>query len=188
MGDTRTMQRIHCRVDEFPQEVRDEIDRMLADPTNTYTDIAVRMTERGYDISKSAVHRYASRVGADQQRLREIGEQTKRLVQSLKDNQDVEATEVANALMLDALTRRIATAEEEFDALPLDKAGRLLVSLQRSAVYKARTMEDKRKTVNRLEESILNRLREQVQGNTELQERLSDMVHKTAQEVLTDDA
>lgn len=60
---------------------------------------------------------------ADQQRLREIGEQTKRLVQSLKDNQDVEATEVANALLLDALTRRIATAEEEFDALPLDKAG-----------------------------------------------------------------
>ena len=93
----RTYQRIHCKIDDFPEEAREAIDRMLADPTTTYTEIAETMTARGFEISKSAIHRYAARMGADQQRLREIGEQTKRLVQSLKDNQDVEATEVAKS-------------------------------------------------------------------------------------------
>ena len=176
----RTYQRIHCKIDDFPEEAREAIDRMLADPTTTYTEIAAR----GFAISKSAIHRYAARMGADQQRLREIGEQTKRLVQSLKDNQDVEATEVANALLLDALTRRIATAEEEFDALPLDKAGRLLVSLQRSTVYKARTMEDKRRLVARMQDTFLSQLREQVRGDEELTRKLAELVAKAGQEAL----
>lgn len=180
----RTYQRIHCKIDDFPEEAREAIDGMLSDPTTTYTEIAETMTARGFAISKSAIHRYAARMGADQQRLREIGEQTKRLVQSLKDNQDVEATEVANTLLLDALTRRIATAEEEFDALPLDKAGRLLVSLQRSTVYKARTMEDKRRLVARMQDTFLSQLREQVRGDEELTRKLAELVAKAGQEAL----
>lgn len=184
MADMRAPRRVHRKLDEYPPNVRDLVDRLLADPQMTYTDIAERLTEQGYEISKSAIHRYAAQVGADQQRLKEISEQTRRLVQALKDDQDVDATSVANALLLDALTRRIATAEEEFDALPVDKAGRLLVQLQRSAVYKARTMEDKRRVVGRVEEKILNRLREQVQGDDELAQRLSELVSQSAQEVL----
>ena len=172
------------RTDSHKEQAMQAIDRMLADPTTTYTEIAETMTARGFAISKSAIHRYAARMGADQQRLREIGEQTKRLVQSLKDNQDVEATEVANALLLDALTRRIATAEEEFDALPLDKAGRLLVSLQRSTVYKARTMEDKRRLVARMQDTFLSQLREQVRGDEELTRKLAELVAKAGQEAL----
>lgn len=180
----RVMNRVHCRIDEFPQEIRDRVDRMLADPQMTYKDIAETLTEAGYEISKSAIHRYASRTGIDQTRLREIGEQTRRLVHALKDNQDVEATEVANALLLDALTRRIATAEDEFDELPVEKAGRLLVMLQRSTVYKARTMEDKRRLVSRMQESYLERLREQVQADDVLLARLTELVEQTGQEVL----
>ena len=65
----RTYQRIHCKIDDFPEEAREAIDRMLADPTATYTEIAETMTARGFAISKSAIHRYAARMGADQQRL-----------------------------------------------------------------------------------------------------------------------
>jgi len=187
MAEARTIKRVHCRVDEFPPEARSRIDAMLADPQCTYQEIAEALTEDGYEISKSAVHRYASRMGADQQRLREIGEQTRRLVQSLKDNQDVEATEVASALLLDALTRRIATAEEEFDALPLDKAGHLLVAMQRSTVYKARTMEDKQRLVGRVQEAILTRLRDLVQGDDNLTARLTELVEQAGREVLADE-
>lgn len=188
MGDNRTIKRVHCRLNEFPPEARDRVDAMLADPQCTYQEIAEALTAEGYEISKSAIHRYAARVGADQRRLREIGEQTRRLVQALKDNQDVEATEVAGALLLDALTRRIATAEEEFDSLPLDKAGRLLVALQRSTVYKARTMEDKTRLVGRVQETILGRLRELVQGDDTLTARLTELVEQAGREVLADEA
>lgn len=180
----RVINRVHCRIDEFPAEIREKVDAMLADPQVTYKDIAEDLTRAGYEISKSAIHRYASRTGIDQQRLREIGEQTRRLVLALKDNQDVEATEVANALLLDALTRRIATAEDEFDELPVEKAGRLLVMLQRSAVYKARTMEDKRRLISRMQEAFMERLREQVQGDETLMARLAELVEQTGQEVL----
>ncbi|MGN0764774.1 MAG: phage protein Gp27 family protein [Aristaeellaceae bacterium] len=184
----RTMNRVHCRIDEFPQEVREKVDAMLADPQMTYQDIAEELTQAGYEISKSAIHRYASRTGIDQTRLREIGEQTRRLVRALKDNQDVEATEVANALLLDALTRRIATAEDEFDDMPVEKAGRLLVMLQRSTVYKARTMEDKRRLIARMQDAFLSRLREQVQEDDALMARLSELVEQTGQEVLASES
>lgn len=184
----RRINRIHRKLDDFPEEARALVDTMLADPQTTYTEIAETLTEKGYDIAKSSIHRYAAKVGMDQQRLKEIGEQTRRLVQSLKDNQDVEATEVANALLLDALTRRIATAEEEFDSLPLDKAGRLLVQLQRSAVYKTRAMEDKRRLVSKLQDGVMIRLRELVQGDDALLAKLTALVDQTGREVLADES
>lgn len=188
MGDSRTIKRIHCKLDEFPAEVRAKVDEMLTDPQCTYQGIAETLTEDGYEISKSAIHRYATNVGAVQRRMRAIGDQTRQLVCALKDNQDVEATEVANALLLDALTRRIATAEEEFDSLPLDKAGRLLVALQRSTVYKARTMEDKTRLVGRVQEAYRNQLRDLVQGDEALMARLTELLERASQEVLASES
>ena len=42
----RTYQRIHCKIDDFPEEAREAIDRMLADPTTTYTEIAETMEDK----------------------------------------------------------------------------------------------------------------------------------------------
>ena len=95
----------------------------------TYQEISDAMAEKGWPVSKSAIHRYAVRTEAAAERIRAAAEQTRILIQSVKDGQDVEATEVASALLLDGLIKRLATAEEEFDDLPLDKAGRLLVQL-----------------------------------------------------------
>ena len=113
----RTMTRIHRKLDEYPPEAREMVDKLLADPQMTYTDIAERLTLAGYEISKSAIHRYAAQSGADQQRLREIGEQTRRLV-------------------------------------------------------------------NRMQEAFLIKLRELVQGDEELTQRLAEMVEQAGQEVL----
>ena len=46
---------------------------------------------------------------------------------------------------MDGLINKLATAEEEFDALPLEKAGRLLTSLSRTKVYKDRVKQDMQK-------------------------------------------
>lgn len=41
-------------------------------------------------------------------------------------------------MTMNGLVNRMATAEEEFDLMPLDKAGRLIASLSRTKVYKDR--------------------------------------------------
>lgn len=46
---------------------------------------------------------------------------------------------------MNGLLNKVATAEEEWDAMPLDKAGRLIASLSRTKVYKDRVRQDMKK-------------------------------------------
>ncbi len=172
--------RVRSKVDEFPPEIREGLDRMLADVRYTYSEIAEALTAQGYEISKSAIHRYAQRTSAAAERLRMAAEQTRALIQSIKDGQDVEASEVGSALLLDGLIKRLATAEEEFDDLPLDKAGRLLVQLQRSGVYKNRWKAERKKTIDTLRDGMMNELRGAIQEDDELLERLTAIVEGVA--------
>lgn len=170
--------------DALPPAVCQEIDRLMADRAHTFADIAAALRAQGHQVSQEDIHRYVSGKGEDRQRLRMIGEHTRQLVQSLRDRQDVEASEVANALLMDALTLRIANAGDEFNRIPLEKAGQLLVALQRSVVYKTRTMEDKRRLVNRMQKVFLERVRQQVQGDEELIAKLAALAAKAGQEAL----
>lgn len=172
--------RVRYKVDEYPPEAKELLDRMLADIQYTYEDIAQEMTGRGYAISKSAIHRYARQTQAATERLRMAAEQTRVLIQGIKDGQDIEATEVGSALLLDGLINRLATAEEEFDQLPIDKAGRLLVQMQRSNVYKQRWKDEKRKTIESLRDSMMAELRQEVQEDDELLGKLTAIVEAVA--------
>ena len=180
MGEQRERQRIKSRVDEFPDEIRAQMDGMLADVNYTYQEIADTLTEQGYEISRSAVGRYAMRHNSAARRLKEAREQTTALLQQIRENQDVESTELASAILIDGLTRRIATAEEDFDALPLDKAGRLLVQLQRSTIYKERWRKERLAAIESVERNVKARMRQMVQDDPDLLERLQQLVSEAA--------
>ena len=98
----------------------------------------------------------------------EAHEQTTALLAIARKNQDVEATEIATAVLIDGLTQRIATAQEDFEDLPLEKASKLLIAVQRSAVYKARMRATRAQACRDVEANILARIREQVQGDPDL--------------------
>ena len=53
MGDQRERNRIKSRVDELPDEIRAQLDAMLADVNYTYQDIADTITDLGYEISRT---------------------------------------------------------------------------------------------------------------------------------------
>ena len=74
MGEQRTRTRIHCLVDDLPDDVRRELDEMLADTSYGYVAISEWLQAQGYSISKSSIGRYAQRNGKMQMRLREINE------------------------------------------------------------------------------------------------------------------
>lgn len=145
MGEKRSKQRVCGKIDELPESLRMRVDVMLADVSNSYEYISSFLKEEGYEISKSSVGRYATRTNRAMQRILEAQAQTDRLIQVVRENPETDYTEAAILLTMNGLLNKVATAEEEWDDMPLDKAGRLIASLSRTKVYKDRVRQDMRK-------------------------------------------
>ncbi|ABR50443.1 conserved hypothetical protein [Alkaliphilus metalliredigens QYMF] len=136
MTKERQRNRIKSRVDELPEEIRQLLDDRLADVNFTYHEIADEITELGYEISKSSVGRYALRQNAVVQRMKEVAEQTRIIVDAAKKNNNFDAIGATTSMLTIGLAQKIATAQEEIENMPIEKAARIVVALERSAVYK----------------------------------------------------
>lgn len=177
MGEKRTKQRISCKIDELPEELKVKVDVMLADTSNSYEYISRFLKEEGYSISKSSVGRYATRTNKAMQRLLEAQAQTDRLIQVVRENPEADYTEAAILLTMNGLLNKVATAEEEFNEMPLDKAGRLIASLSRTKVYKDRVKQDMKKKADvafrEMETEILKVIRQDDKSAAALKEILA---------------
>ena len=177
MGEKRTKQRINSKIDELPDDLRMKVDVMLADTSNTYEYISRFLKEEGYDISKSSVGRYATRTNDAMQRLLEAQAQTERLIKVVKENPEADYTEAAILLTMNGLLNKVATAEEEFNEMPLDKAGRLIASLSRTKVYKDRVKQEMKKKADiafrEMESEMLKVIKQDEQSAAMLKEILT---------------
>mgnify|MGYP004630515647 CR=1 FL=1 len=116
-------------------------------------------------------------------RLRKAREQVNALVASMRDNQDVEAGEVASALLLDGLLGRIAIADDEYDEMPIQDVIDSVAKLQRTSVYKARMSKDRSRLIKSVEANLLARLQTELpERDPELLERLQAIVADVARE------
>lgn len=187
MGDKRTKQRITSKIDELPEDLRMKVDVMLADTSNTYEYIRQFLKGEGYDISKSSVGRYATRTNNAMQRLLEAQAQTDRLIQVVKENPEADYTEAAILLTMNGLLNKVATAEEEFNEMPLDKAGRLIASLSRTKVYKDRVKQDMRRKADiafrEMESEMLKVIKQDEKSAVQLKEILA----KAKERMMEDD-
>ena len=187
MGDKRTKQRITSKIDELPEDLRMKVDVMLADTSNTYEYISQFLKGEGYDISKSSVGRYATRTNNAMQRLLEAQAQTDRLIQVVKENPEADYTEAAILLTMNGLLNKVATAEEEFNEMPLDKAGRLIASLSRTKVYKDRVKQDMRRkddiAFREMESEMLKVIKQDEKSAVQLKEILA----KAKERMMEDD-
>lgn len=176
MGKQRTRNRVTSKIDELPEELKLRVDVMLADTSNTYAYISEYLKAEGYKISKSSIGRYAMRTNTATQRLLEAQAQTEQLLRVVKDNPDADYTEAAIMMMMSGLVDKVATAEEEFNEMPLDKAGRLIASLSRTKVYKDRVRQDmKRKAdiaLKQAEAELLKVIRQDEESRQKLKEIL----------------
>lgn len=187
MGDKRSKQRISSKIDELPEDLRRKVDVMLADTSNTYEYISQFLKGEGYDISKSSVGRYATRTNNAMQRLLEAQAQTDRLIQVVKENPEADYTEAAILLTMNGLLNKVATAEEEFNEMPLDKAGRLIASLSRTKVYKDRVKQDMRRKADiafrEMESEMLKVIKQDEKSAVQLKEILA----KAKERMMEDD-
>jgi len=179
--------RIRCKIDDLPEAMKDKVEEMLLDTSYTYLEISDYLKQYGFDISKSSVGRYALRTNNATARLAEAQEQTKALVQMIKKNPEVDYTEASMMLLMDGLTKKMATAQEEFDNMPLDKAGRLIASLSCTKIYKDKVKLEMKKKIDlafdKLEPEILNAIRD----DKELAPKMKEILQTAKQRMISDD-
>ena len=187
MGDKRTKQRITSKIDELPEDLRMKVDVMLADTSNTYEYISQFLKGEGYDISKSSVGRYATRTNNAMQRLLEAQAQTDRLIQVVKENPEADYTEAAILLTMNGLLNKVATAEEEFNEMPLDKAGRLIASLSRTMVYKDRVKQDMRRKADIAFREMESEMLKVIKQDEKSAAQLKEILAKAKERMMEDD-
>lgn len=187
MGDKRTKQRITSKIDELPGDLRMKVDVMLADTSNTYEYISQFLKGEGYDISKSSVGRYATRTNNAMQRLLEAQAQTDRLIQVVKENPEADYTEAAILLTMNGLLNKVATAEEEFNEMPLDKAGRLIASLSRTKVYKDRVKQDMRRKADIAFREMESEMLKVIKQDEKSAAQLKEILAKAKERMMEDD-
>lgn len=187
MGDKRSKQRISSKIDELPEDLRTKVDVMLADTSNTYEYISQFLKGEGYDISKSSVGRYATRTNNAMQRLLEAQAQTDRLIQVVKENPEADYTEAAILLTMNGLLNKVATAEEEFNEMPLDKAGRLIASLSRTKVYKDRVKQDMRKKADTAFRELESEMLKVIKQDEKSVAMLKEILAKAKERMMEDD-
>lgn len=187
MGDKRTKQRIASKIDELPEDLRMKVDVMLADTSNTYEYISQFLKGEGYDISKSSVGRYATRTNNAMQRLLEAQAQTDRLIQVVKENPEADYTEAAILLTMNGLLNKVATAEEEFNEMPLDKAGRLIASLSRTKVYKDRVKQDMRRKADIAFREMESEMLKVIKQDEKSAAQLKEILAKAKERMMEDD-
>ena len=159
-----------------------KVDVMLADTSNTYEYISQFLKGEGYDISKSSVGRYATRTNNAMQRLLEAQAQTDRLIQVVKDY-----TEAAILLTMNGLLNKVATAEEEFNEMPLDKAGRLIASLSRTKVYKDRVKQDMRRKADIAFREMESEMLKVIKQDEKSAAQLKEILAKAKERMMEDD-
>ncbi|MPN12927.1 hypothetical protein SDC9_160247 [bioreactor metagenome] len=187
MGAERARTRINSKIDQLPEDIKSRIDEMIIDTTITYQEISDWINQQGFEISKSSVGRYAMRTTAAVARLMEAQKQTEALVNVVKRNPDVDYTDAGLMILMDGLVKKLTTAEEEFDNMPLDKAGRLITAISRTKVYKDRVKHDMKKKVELAFEGMEIDLMYAIKSDPALANQLKAVLEKAKEKMMQDD-
>ena len=187
MGQKRTKVRVRCKIDELPEDIKLQVDTMLMDTSNTYEHISEVLKMQNYEISKSSIGRYAMRSNAAMQRLLEAQAQTDKLVKIVQQNPDADYSEAAMRMLMDGLINKLATAEEEFENMPLDKAGRLIASLSRTITYKDKTKQDMKSKADLAFEQMETEMMKIIKNDEDSKVMLKQILNKAKERMIQDD-
>lgn len=174
------------RVDQLPPEAKERVNELLADTTVTYWEIVEELKGMGFEVSKSSIGRYALRQNAVQSRLMEAHEQTQALVKLIRKHPEADYTEPSMQMLMAGLTQKLATAQEEFDAMDLAEAGRLIVMLSRTKVYKDKVQQDMRSRAELAFEQLEQELLAKIKNDPVLAAELRATLQKAKAKVMDD--
>lgn len=182
----RRRTRVSSTVDKLPDDVKGQLDAKLMDTANTYEELSEWLKAEGYEISKSAIGRYAIRSTQAAQRVAVTLQRTRAIAQAVEAHPELDYTKAASMVLMDGLMQRVSTAEDDFAEMPLDKAGRLIASLSRNATYEKRVRADLKKKAELAFDQMEVELMAAIKQHPELAGELHDVLARAREKVLTD--
>lgn len=105
----------------------------------------------------------------------------------VKENPEADYTEAAILLTMNGLLNKVATAEEEFNEMPLDKAGRLIASLSRTKVYKDRVRQDMRRKADIAFREMESEILKVIKQDGKSAEQLKEILARAKERMMEDD-
>lgn len=170
---------------QLPKDVLDQVNDMLLNENMKYSDIQYWLeTEHNMKISLSSISNYAVKIYQAAQRISDDLERTKFFVDYIGDKSELDASKATTAILKSGLLQKIATAEEEFNEMPVEKAGRLLVELNRSEIARERLELDYKKKTELAFEELETRMCKLIKGYPELREKLVEVLKEAKQKWL----
>lgn len=131
--------RSDAKMYQLPKAVLDEVNERIMIYNMSYSDIIAWLAGQGYKISRSSLSRYAFKVVESAQRIADDLEKTKHIIDVIGRNPDLDTTQATSAILKSGLLQKISSAEEEFNDMPIEKAGRLFVQLIKADADRKRT-------------------------------------------------
>ena len=157
--------RKYNKIVSLPDEIKKELDIMLSDTANTYMDISDWLKDKGFDISKSTVGRYALETHKLSTKLLEARTQVNELVKLAKEDKDSE--NITEGAM------QIAASMDASDAI------KLITSISRTKAYKDKIYAKLKSEYEEAYKNFKNAISEELKSHPDLLERLIKITDNT---------
>jgi hypothetical protein len=145
------------KIDTLPPALKAELERLLADRAHGgYEALSTWLTEQGYTISKSSLHRYDQRVQAVMNRIRASTEAARLLAQAAPDEADEHSAAVlrmVQSALFDAMARVTEAAEEadpERQVKVLAQAARAIAEASRASIGQKKWADEVRAKIDEI--------------------------------------
>lgn len=178
--------RVSSSIDKLPSNIKAQLDERLTNIGNTYRELSDWLKSEGFEISKSAVGRYAIRTTKAAQRIAETLQRTQAIAQVVESHPNLDCTKAASLVLMDNLMQRMVTGEDDFSEMPVDKASRLIIAMSKTAIYEQRTRQEMKKKSELAFDQMEADLMATIRKYPELSEELRDILIRAREKVVTD--
>lgn len=178
--------RSDAKMYQLPKAILQGVDERLVNYNMSYADIRAWLAEKGYTVSQASLSRYAFKVFEAAQRIADDLEKTKAVVDFIGRNPDLDTTEATSAILKSGLLQKISSAEEEFNDMPIEKAGRLFVQLSRAEADRKRTTVAVKRKAELAFDQMEVELLEAIKQHPELAEELRSVLDRAREKVVVD--
>ena len=171
---------------QLPKDVLDQVNDMLLNENMKYSDIQYWLeTEQNLKISLSSISNYAVKIYQAAQRVADDLERTKFFVDYIGDKSEIDASKATTAILKSGLLQKIATAEEEFNEMPIEKVGRLLVELNRTEIARERLELDYKKKMQLAFEAFKSEVMNEVKKYPEIKKKFISLFKEMQEKIQT---
>lgn len=167
-------------VEMLPEEVKADLDtKLLSSGFSGYTGLAEWLREKGYEISRSSLHRYGSKFEARLGALKVATEQAKAIAEAVGDDQNMLGEALVALCQQKAFDVLVNFEAEEVENLSLPQLSRAISDLNRAAVQQKKFVQEARERLDAkfaelekqsegakrtLDPETLKRIREEIYG------------------------